>query len=320
MPTTRGPAWTGTPASPVTSLRASKSPAEMVIPARLIPGTRAMDWASPKTSASGKVTFSMPSTLRPTWSASHRIAAPITRAMATSSAVRTAASRRSLRIGPAITAGIVATTSSQASFRLGSVPSERSRSEETPAGMITSQSARKYTSKATSVPRWSITLNASEVMNGSVQPSRCGTMTRWPELETGRNSVSPWTMPMISAWNVVSTEASWWPAEVARPQPAGRLPDPAGFGAVALPDEQRGEDQGDGRQQLDEDVKRGTGGVLERIADRVTHDGGRVGVRLLAQHLPGLIEQVARLDVLLGVVPGTAAVIQDGGQHDARDR
>ena len=44
---------------------------------------------------------------------------------------------------------------------------------------------------------WSMTLNASEVMNGSVQPSRYGTRMRWPELEIGRNSVSPWTIPMI---------------------------------------------------------------------------------------------------------------------------
>ena len=53
-------------------------------------------------------------------------------------------------------------------------------------------------------PRWSITLNASEVMNGSVQPNRNGTMIRCPDDETGRNSVSPCTIPMISAWMIVS--------------------------------------------------------------------------------------------------------------------
>ena len=169
MPTTRGAAWTSTPASPRSSLRPSKtpapamigvairklkraaasrvrpanSPAEIVIPARLIPGTRAIDWARPMTAARRNVIRSIPSDFRPSWSASHRIAAPTTSATATSSAVRTAASSRSLRIGPAITAGIVATTSSQASLRLGSLPSERSRRLAIPAGTITSQSARK---------------------------------------------------------------------------------------------------------------------------------------------------------------------------------
>ena len=59
------------------------------------------------------------------------------------------------------------------------------------------------------MPRWSITLNASEVMNESVQPNRYGTMMRCPELEIGRNSVSPWTIPMISAWTIVSIVAPW---------------------------------------------------------------------------------------------------------------
>ena len=30
-----------------------------------------------------------------------------------------------------------------------------------------------------------------------------GTRMRWPELETGANSVSPWTMPRTIAWNEV---------------------------------------------------------------------------------------------------------------------
>ena len=55
---------------------------------------------------------------------------------------------------------------------------------------------------------WSITLNASEVMNGSFQPSRYGTRMRWPELEIGRNSVSPWTIPMTNAWTYRSIDAS----------------------------------------------------------------------------------------------------------------
>src|SRR5664279_3219344 len=124
-------------------------------------------------------------------------------------------------------------------------------------------------------------------------------------------------MPMTSAWKVVSTEASCGPcrdfARFSRPDRRAIRP-----GAEpALPDEQRGEDQGHRREQLDQDVERWTGGVLEWIADRVANDGGRVSVGLLAQDIAGVIEQVTRLDVLLGVVPRPAAVVQDGGQHDA---
>ena len=46
---------------------------------------------------------------------------------------------------------------------------------------------------------WSMTEKVSESMNGSFQPSSAGTRMRWPELETGRNSVSPWTTPRTSA-------------------------------------------------------------------------------------------------------------------------
>ena len=63
---------------------------------------------------------------------------------------------------------------------------------------------------------WSITLNASEVMNGSVQPNRNGTMIRCPDEEIGRNSVSPCTIPMTSAWTIdvhlVSEPAGTTPA------------------------------------------------------------------------------------------------------------
>ena len=59
-------------------------------------------------------------------------------------------------------------------------------------------------SSATSVPRWSITLNARDVMNASSHPARNGTMIRCADEETGRNSVSPCTIPMINAWMTVS--------------------------------------------------------------------------------------------------------------------
>src|SRR5215213_1577738 len=46
------------------------------------------------------------------------------------------------------------------------------------------------------VPSWITAVNAAP---GSCQPSRAGTIRRWPLLETGRNSVRPWTMPSTAA-------------------------------------------------------------------------------------------------------------------------
>ena len=71
------------------------------------------------------------------------IAAPMSRVIATTPADRTASSIVSARIGATITAGIVATTMSQARTRLWSPPNERSRIVARPAGMSTSQSCRK---------------------------------------------------------------------------------------------------------------------------------------------------------------------------------
>src|SRR5689334_4721549 len=51
---------------------------------------------------------------------------------------------------------------------------------------------------ATSVPRWVATSNTSPVC-GSTQPKACRPSSRCAELETGRNSVMPWTTPRIAA-------------------------------------------------------------------------------------------------------------------------
>ena len=97
-------------------------------------------------------------------------------------------------------AGIVVRARSHASRRSGSPPIDRSRIDANQAGTSRSQSARKKISSASSVARWSITLNARLSMNGSVQPSSSGTTMRCPELEIGRNSVSPCTIPITTAW------------------------------------------------------------------------------------------------------------------------
>ena len=61
---------------------------------------------------------------------------------------------------------------------------------------------------AATVPAWSTTENASDSMNGSSHPNRYGTRSRCPDDEIGRNSVSPWTIPMTSAWNACSMSYS----------------------------------------------------------------------------------------------------------------
>src|SRR6266705_5150640 len=67
-------------------------------------------------------------------------------------------------------------------------------------------------------------------------------------------------------------------------------------------DKERCQHQRDRAQQLDEHMQRRAGGVLERITHRVAHDRGLVGGAALPTVLAGL-------DVLLGVVPGAAAVV-----------
>ena len=64
---------------------------------------------------------------------------------------------------------------------------------------------------------------------------------------------------------------------------------------------------------LIEHVQRRTRRVLERIADRVADDRRLVRLGALAAVRAGL-------DVLLGVVPGAAAVVQEARHQDAGDR
>jgi hypothetical protein len=57
-------------------------------------------------------------------------------------------------------------------------------------------SARKYRRTAAVVPSWTTAVNAAP---GSSHPKRAGTMRRCPELEIGRNSVRPCTIPRTIA-------------------------------------------------------------------------------------------------------------------------
>ena len=70
------------------------------------------------------------------------------------------------------------------------------------------QSRAKYTSSATSVPRWRKTSKASEPMSSSSsQPKIHGASSRCAEELTGMNSVSPWSRPMTAAWRTTSKRA-----------------------------------------------------------------------------------------------------------------
>src|SRR5207248_4205049 len=78
-------------------------------------------------------------------------------------------------------------------------------------------------------------------------------------------------------------------------------------------DEERREDEGDRREELDEDVEARPGGVLERISDGVADDGSCVRRGALAEHSALVVLQHPGLDVFLRVVPRAAAVVEDGG-------
>src|SRR6266849_229267 len=77
-------------------------------------------------------------------------------------------------------------------------------------------------------------------------------------------------------------------APLARRQTArgpGRSVNDSGGTPTSLQDEQRRQDQGDRRQQLDQDVQRRSGGVLERIPHGIADDSGLVRLRPLPDDL-----------------------------------
>ena len=72
------------------------------------------------------------------------------------------------------------------------------------------------------------------------------------------------------------------------------------------------EHQGHDRHEFDQDIQGRTGGVLKRIADRVTHNRGLMRGRTLAAVM-------AFFDVFLRIVPGTAGVGHEDCQQNAGD-
>ena len=78
------------------------------------------------------------------------------------------------------------------------------------------------------------------------------------------------------------------------------------------------EDEGADGGELDEDVDGWAGGVLERIADGVTSDGSGVSLSSLSDNL-SVDDELASLNVLLGIVPSATGVGGGEGDLDARD-
>ena len=74
---------------------------------------------------------------------------------------------------------------------------------------------------------------------------------------------------------------------------------------------ERHHDEGDGGEELDEDVDGGSGRVFAGVSNGVASDGGLVRLAALASMFPAL-------DVLLSVVPSASAVVEEQRHQDAR--
>jgi hypothetical protein len=76
---------------------------------------------------------------------------------------------------------------------------------------------------------------------------------------------------------------------------------------------ERREHERERREELDEHVEGRPGGILERVADGIADNCRLVRLAPLAAEDPAL-------DVLLRVVPGSTAVVQDKGHEDSGNR
>src|SRR5712692_8365279 len=86
-----------------------------------------------------------------------------------------------------------------------------------------------------------------------------------------------------------------------------------------LDDEQRRQNERYRAQQLDENVQRRARRVLEGVADRVADDRCLMCGRALLDDAPIRLSEISGLDKLLGVIPGPAGVVEEGGQQDPAD-
>ena len=177
------------------------SAATIVAPDRDTPGMSAIACAQPIQNASVIVSDRWGRSWAPIRSAAKKHSAPAASAIADTGTVRMCSSICALNSSPAMTAGIVPMTSSQIMRASSSIRDPRSeiRNASGSAAIILMISARKYTTTASRVPMWHATSNDSPNLSPS-KPKNARARIRCAVLETGRNSVRPWTMPRSAAW------------------------------------------------------------------------------------------------------------------------
>ena len=169
-------------------------------PDRETPGMRAVACTTPRPSASTIVSASSRRDCEPTRSAVRRTTAPTASATAATPGVRIVLSMTS--------------PSAKPTSRMGTVPIVIRRNRRAGAlgcavnmngRLVTmlASSRRKYTTTASSVPTWQATSNARPNWSDS-HPKTSRARRRCAELETGRNSVSPWMTPRSAAWRTVT--------------------------------------------------------------------------------------------------------------------
>src|SRR5215213_9720494 len=190
-----------------------------VAPDRDTPGTRAADCAQPSAKPS-PVPRSSACRTRLDARSAHNSRSPPTASVTPTTAGFRSASSTSRSRRPTMTTGIVPTAISQAMRAGSSCCLESTRGA---AIAMRNRSCRKYTSTASSVPRWQATSNASPNLSVS-HPKNAFARIRWAELDTGRNSVSPWITPSSTASSRITT----WCAEAAVVGTTGRHSRPAG--------------------------------------------------------------------------------------------
>ena len=162
-------------------------PTTIVAPDRETPGTNAIAWAMPITSAAGHVKARASPVPRAIRSTTRNATAPSDNVMTVTPGERSDRSITSSNARPTTAMGRVprAINCACRPASLGEV--DRTDGSD-PAMAI--RSLRKNTTIAKSVPRWQATSNASP--NGPMShPRKSRANNRWAELETGRNSVSP---------------------------------------------------------------------------------------------------------------------------------
>ncbi len=166
----------------------------IVTPEREVPGISASACAQPIRIASRQPTEYSSRAARPKRSAIHMRAPKTASSVATATGLRSFSSISPPKARPTTPTGIVPITMHQARRASGVIPPPAN--EPNQARVIARSSRRKYATTANSVPTCTATSKASP---WSCQPSRYGTSTRWPELEIGRNSDSPWTIARTMA-------------------------------------------------------------------------------------------------------------------------